>query len=435
MSRTKQGTRLIAGLCSMLIAAACVGAGASSQPATAPAPSQPASAPQATGAPSGQLSPKPAVAVATLPVALPAGWQAATIPGISFGPLLAVSGERATFVGQDPDRVDHVWSSSDGLAWQEAPNPGIPSGFVARELIADGKSGLILVGERLDGEQATPGIWLSADGKTFRQAAVEDYLAGFPTAVPSSQLLPGATAEIVGAAAGSGAFVAFGDHSVGISATDAETGLDMWHSADGQSWTHLRLSGSTGYEARCVTSWKGGFAAVANTAAGRGYGVWLSADGVAWHKASDIPADALTRITGFQGGLVASGGAADTKLGVVPASWHSTDGVSWKMSTAGSGRPAVMFDDVVVAGDRLIGLASSHLGSRDAGSDPSATTSPSPSYEPPTLWITKDGMTWTAAGQSGPYDTYWPGCAALEGRLMVSVVGLGQAWISTGNLP
>jgi hypothetical protein len=88
--------------------------------------------------------------------------------------------------------------------------------------------------------------------------------------------------------------------------------------------------------------------------------------------------------------VVVVGLQRDGKLGMVPASWSSTDGRTWVRSRAPVTDSAFSFDAATVVGNTIVAIGSSHLGieQQTAGSTP-ATPPSLPSLH---VWLSSDGI-------------------------------------------
>jgi hypothetical protein len=335
--------------------------------------------------------------------------------GITFGADLAVSGEKLYLVGKGTSM--EIWSSTDGTSWTADSAEGIvDSSFVPRGAVADGSGGLLVVGEALSGETQTPAIWHSSAGGVLSRATLEA-----PT-----------PAEIVGVAAGTGRFVAIGDHSapgLGAATTGAIVySLDAWSSVDGTSWSHVSLPDSDNYEAIALTAWSGGFAAVGVSETGTsGTGFWTSSDGSSWQRSPTSLGDfGVTSLLSFGGRLVALGAIRDEAEGMIPASWISSDGRTWVESRAPIRGPAMMFDRAIVVGSDIVAVGMNHTGTEQllvAGSGTGAP--PSPASSPvASAWISTDGSDWRLVPTDPAFviDSYMSSMTPLGDRLVVATL-------------
>jgi hypothetical protein len=386
----------------------------------------------------------PSQAATLPPLNLPAGWRSTVAPGqVTLAPVLAPSDTQIYMAGLDESRLTIVWTSSDGVTWQRSGGAGIDKDFVPRSALGDGNGGVFVAGELTSQEGAVvPQIWHSADGASFTSATVESFAPAAtpaaPTASPDKAVLPLSSGEIVSIDGARGSMVAFGDHNT----TDAsqpsgvEHSLDVWHSTDGANWTHVGLTGSENYSAIAMTAWRGGFAALADSDSDKGHAVWLSADGLSWRKSADVAAFAASGIVAFGDRLVVVGSAQDSKWGMVPASFWSTDGSSWTEAVAPVQGYAAMFDAATVVGNRLVAIGTSHVGqAADASGAASPAASPTLALVPPTFWVSSDGSTWREDGQAPAYSPYMTGVAAYDGHVVVATAWIGGVIVSSGDLP
>lgn len=407
-----------------------------------PAPSSPTSPSMPSTAQPSAISSSPA-AVPSFPV--PPGWRSTLVPGLDWGPLLAVSNHRLFMSGMDEGRNTILWQSSDGLLWQRMGDTGIAKDFVPRDMTVDAKGALILVGELTTSESPVPQIWRSTNGRTFTQANVEPPFDSMK--VPKGTSAGG---EIVGIAVGNGTSVAFGDHV--LSSSDKSVGeqrtLDVWHSTDGVAWQHVDLPASSSFDARSITVWQGGFAALASGGAKNHDAVWLSKDGATWQRSADIAQFSTGPILALRDRLVVLG-YAETSGGPAPAAWRSTDGRTWTQSLAPFDGIGVMLDGGVVAEDRLVVVGMSHVAV--AADDQSAATptlaSPhgtapatptaAPTYKTmgSTFWVSSDASTWRIAGPAPYYQPYQFDFVSFDGRLIAATRWPGGAMVSVGAIP
>ncbi|HEX7496392.1 MAG TPA: hypothetical protein VF349_07140, partial [Candidatus Limnocylindrales bacterium] len=347
---------------------------------------------------------------------------------LTLGPLLATSGGRLYVLGTAGSlgsRSNPIWSSADGTTWEPLPVSGIDSDFVARAAIGDASDGLIVVGELTPSESVVPQIWYAPDGHTFMKAQVD-----------VSNLASGSGAgagEIVAVAANSGHLVAFGDHDfVSLDKSVGEIrALDAWRSADGKSWARVDLPDSSGYQARSLTAWSGGFAALASQAKDPEYALWTSPDGLAWRKAGSVPAFGVASILALAGRLVVVGSKADTSLGMVPASWSSADGASWTESTAPVSGYGAMFDAAAVVQGGIVAIGASHVGTTQGLSGASASLPP---LVPPSSWISNDGSSWRPTGDIQVFNPYLTSMTAFGDRVVVATNAGTDVVVSLGEL-
>ena len=322
-------------------------------------------------------------------------------PGTVFGPYLASVGGRlymvSTWSAADGTESTLVRSSGDGKTWEQISEPGAFENdgprFFAQGISDDGKGGLIVVGGLPGGaeESIVPAAWHSADGRTWTRAQV-----GTP-----------ALARISAVAARPGAIVAIGDGRVGGGSgslgDQSVNQMYAWFSSDGNAWSQVVLPESSGFIPAAVTSWSGGFVAIAQLdGITLSSSVWTSADGRTWQKSpQDFARFTPTAMAGFGGRLVAVGNHQDAQssaAGFVPASWSSSDGRTWVESRASARQVATGFGDVAVVGDELVAIGASYMAQdlliaaqQSSGPTPTPTAPPVPAAN---VWISSDGSTW-----------------------------------------
>ncbi len=336
----------------------------------------------------------------------------------SLSPLLATSGARLFVLGsggQQGSRTLEVRSSSDGLIWERLAVSGIENDFVSRQAIGDGSGGLIVVGELTPSESVIPQIWLAPDGHTFTRAQVD--LSKLALG-PGAGGIGGGSGEIVAVAGHAGRLAALGDHdflSLDKSAGEVRS-LDAWHSTDGRSWTRVDLPGSDGYQARSMTTWGNGFAALGSQAKDPEYAVWTSPDGIVWHRAATVPGLSGASIVEVPGRLVVLGSRKDTSLGMVPASWSSPDAISWTESDPPVSGVGASFDSATVVGGTIVAIGQSHVGNTDT--EPGSPTQPP--LVPPSAWVSSDGSSWRLLGAAPGYLPYMNSMAAFGGRVVLA---------------
>ncbi|HEX7544420.1 MAG TPA: sialidase family protein [Candidatus Limnocylindrales bacterium] len=317
-------------------------------------------------------------------------------PGIIFGPYLATVGGRlymvATSSAADGTESTVVRSASDGKTWEQISAPGAfekdGPRFFAQGISDDGKGGLIVVGGLPGGEAESivPAAWHSTDGRTWARAQV-----GTP-----------ALARMSAVTARPGAIVAIGDGRVVVNS--AATGADQsvnqmyaWFSSDGNAWSQVVLPDSSGFIPSAISSWGGGFAAIAQLdGITLSSSVWTSADGRTWQKSpQDFARFTPTAMAGFGGRLVAVGNHQDpqsTAAGFVPASWSSTDGRTWVESRASARQVATGFGDVAVVGATLVAIGANYMGQAAVTLQVGGPTPvPTPAAN---VWVSSDGTTW-----------------------------------------
>ncbi len=337
----------------------------------------------------------------SVPAATGIAWQPRVHlvePGVVFGPYLASVGGRiymvATSSATDGTESTVVRSSGDGKTWVQVSAPGAFESdgprFFAQGISDDGRGGLIVVGGVSGNQTETtvPTAWHSTDGRTWTKAQV---------ATP-------ALARMAAVAAHPGEVVAIGDWRVTVPGGAADQTVNQmyaWFSTDGATWSQIDLPESSGFVPAAVTSWSGGFAAIGQLdGVDRVTSVWTSADGKTWQKSPQEFGRFLPTAMAALGDRVVAVGNYDNAQGdaavFVPASWSSTDGLTWVESRASARQIATGFGDVTVVGDELVAIGANYLGIaadalRVAGSSSAPTTPPMPAAN---VWISNEGSTW-----------------------------------------
>jgi hypothetical protein len=87
------------------------------------------------------------------------------------------------------------------------------------------------------------------------------------------------------------------------------------------------------------------------------------------------------------------GSHLDSKLGMVPSAWWSTDGRTWVESTPPVRDPAVMFDAVATVGENLVAIGSSHMATTLELTVGASESTPW-SQPPESVWVSGDGSEW-----------------------------------------
>jgi hypothetical protein len=364
-----------------------------------------------------------------LPASPGIAWQPriqVAAPGTVFGPYLASVGGRlymvATASAVDGTESTVVRSSSDGKTWEQISEPGAFENdgprFFAQGISDDGKGGLIVVGGLPGGESESivPAAWHSADGRTWTRAQV-----GTP-----------ALARMSAVAARPGAIVAIGDGRVGGGSgsvgDQSVNQMYAWFSSDGNAWSQVVLPDSSGFIPSAITSWGGGFAAIAQLdGITLSSSVWTSADGRTWHKSpQDFARFTPTAMAGFGGRLVAVGNHQDPQssvAGFVPASWSSSDGRTWVESRASARQVATGFGYVAVVGDTLVAIGANYRGQEQPLGIVGSTPAPAPAAN---VWISSDGSTWRLLPEDPSFivgSNFNTHVASLDTRIVVATYG------------
>ena len=152
------------------------------------------------------------------------------ITAVIEGPsgLLAVGRYEQAACG-GPATVDVLWTSNDGLTWTRVQ---LPADFASASVysIDGGSTGYIASGTLKDG--VTQAVWLSADGRSWRQAPL-------PKATFGTVVIDGATDFAAGYVV---AGAVLGDEGCGGARLLTPS---LWWSANGTGWTRSKLTGAT----------------------------------------------------------------------------------------------------------------------------------------------------------------------------------------------
>jgi hypothetical protein len=299
------------------------------------------------------------------------GFRSARLEAVvAGGPGLIAGGSIIT--GRRLDGA--IWTSADGRAWRRVTTA---SGFQDAgigNLAAKDDGAVLAVGATcaLESECGGTRIWTSSDGSTWTAAR---------TNLPQN-------ASMSGAVAGGPGWLGAG--SVGDLTQSRPV---VWSSADGISWTAARGFENAGGYLLGITPTSTGFVAHGTAIRGESMtaAVWVSDDGLTWERVPQASAPGGTEVTvaaaigdlvvAFSRSLPAGGGSR---------AWTSTDGRSWQESRIGNafrvqGIRDVYVATVVEAGPGLIAFGDADLegGSSTVG-----------------VWVTAEGLTWTAGNAS-----------------------------------
>ncbi|TYB60600.1 hypothetical protein FXF51_30750 [Nonomuraea sp. PA05] len=259
-----------------------------------------------------------------------------------------VAGEVPRYLAAGPggwvalgDRVGGsvVWTSPDGAAWTRQPDATASLAFGPRDRVADvawtGK-GFTAVGQTSDkGDftDASPVVWLSADGRSWERRA------GWRLHPPT-----GGTLALTDVASVKDAIVVRGESTT-------EPYDITWRSTDaGETWQAFAVPGESG-EPELT------FAATATTMLavrqdGSHATTYTSPDGVRWTTAAKIDVPGFRRVLRLTATSGAATAAIETDSGVRLV--RSTDGRSWQ--PAGATADGAEVRDAVAAGDNTVAV-------------------------------------------------------------------------------
>jgi hypothetical protein len=272
-----------------------------------------------------------------------------------------------------------VWSSADGVGWQEVPVTS--AGEVVRAVAVDDDGTLLAVGS-LRAEEGGGPLWLrSGDGRVFERMAV-----------PLTD--PAAVARVPAAVVRTGdRWVAAGHDQLDGGATAA-----IWWSPDGATWTPAAVPVAAGRISSICGSGSD-LIAVGERDASSPL-VWRSSDGATWE--ADAVTDRLAgasltgcEVVGADATVVGQRGGRLISASRVDRTWRAPDEGPAAGSTGGVAR---MPDGWVVT-----------------GSEPSGSA---------VVWRSADGNTWTADADvaelvGAPRSGRLSGVAAVGDRLLI----------------
>lgn len=312
----------------------------------------------ASGTPTAELTAPPASATPEPPPTV--SWQEATVPasGLTSAALAVVpGGDGLVAIGFDGQFGSMAWTSTDGREWTDLPQPGFENEGLTSVIAVDG--GLLAVGrgDTLDVDTELAAAWVSHDGTSWRRVEGGPEMRGQMIDVVATEM---------------GLFA--------VGGVPGEDAAGIWRSTDGETWER------TGGEFEGAFMW-----AIAEGGPGlvvTGWrrnpepdlAVWTSTDGEEWTLAPDpegFEGFEGVDVIEYDGTLVMVGGLV---FGGEARIWTSGDGVAWEV--------ADVSESLVDASTRKlvatpIGLLA--LGGR--GMDGAA-------------WISGDGLSWTAFGES-----------------------------------
>ena len=207
--------------------------------------------------------------------------QAGDTPGsavVAGGPGLVAVG--AVPGGSGGDRDAAVWTSSDGLTWDQVPHDEtVFGGDDVQEMwdVVAGGPGLIAVGLDLSGGDRIAAVWTSADGLTWERVSDQESALGGP-----------GDQQISAVVATDSALVAVGHEN-----TTSDSNAVVWASVDGFTWERVPDPESvfgdpdSAYQDMTDVAIVGsGLVAVGSDRSGgdSDAAVWVSVDGKTWFR-------------------------------------------------------------------------------------------------------------------------------------------------------
>jgi len=349
-----------------------------------------------------------------------------------------------------------VWTSQNGQSWLFGDHP-LPqlAGDKISTLVAT-SSGFLAAGQNVpggDAAKASPVVWLSTNGTSWRRLGVTQLGLAAGT---------GRVLGITAAAANNGVIVLTG------TVAGATTSSQAWRSANGgASWTPVTIP-ATGAAATIsgIAPLKTGFIAVrpAIVAGFARAAVYTSADGAAWQQSSTLATTdnaplTIGLVSGGPNGAVVSGQAHGLQFAFLSpdgVNWTGTDPVSTTAAEQISGVALTSTGQAVMSGTSagdparqqpLLTLIGPHgaptevklalipgaLGTEVAVNAIAASRSTAVAAGSadglPALWLSSDsGSTWQRATGSTPAVLTRPGMEQLTG------VAHGSAgWLAVGG--
>lgn len=243
--------------------------------------------------------------------------------------------------GRRVDSTPFVWSTADGLVWNQGSGPWQPGDLIAS--LVKGPDGYLAGGYQIDQAfrgtitDSLPKIWTSSDGVTWELSPTE----GLPT-----------YGVITGMVAATEAVIAIGWEGPAVleplSAPNPEATPRVWSSDDGTNWTDITPDDTA--------TW---FADIALTPSGFAIGgandgwasVWVY-EGGAWTSLPSPESNgaAVTALTKRDGGLIALTRSASDPEGLVFV-WDVSDDGIWAPTLSGIERPGMAGSVATVGGD------------------------------------------------------------------------------------
>jgi hypothetical protein len=347
-------------------------------------------------------------------------WERVAQENVPFGPgkqamsSVTTGGPGLVAAGWDLSSGDAdaaVWTSTDGLTWQETVFGEAGDQYL--NAVAVGGPGLVAVGYDSSGGDDDAAVWVSADGLSWSRVPHDEAIFGGPGGE-----------QMLGVAAGGPGLVAVGR---GTSAEDEAA--TVWVSADGYTWERIvdnAVFGGPGAQAmHSVVAAGPGLVAVGYDFMDGNFvaAVWASPDGLTW---SQVPHD--DAVFGGQIGLymysVVAGGPGLVAVGsdysgvdADGAVWTSTDGLTWSR---------VPHDEAIFGGpgnQEMLGVAVGGPGLVAVGRD-------DPGDADGAVWTSPDGLTWSRVSEVSVF-----GGPLHQGMLGIAAGGPGLVAVGLERNP
>jgi hypothetical protein len=296
------------------------------------------------------------------PTLRPLAWQRITLAGdgsVLDDVLPVEGGYLAVGEGGYVGPV-YVWTSGDGLAWDEVPTGSTFVKAIVRALVRT-DDGYVAAGMEMSGTGDRAAMWRSADGRHWHPVVS---IAGAEHAAIIEDL-----------ASADGRFVALGRQLI-----DSAAGQPLiWASDDAEHWDGLFDAFSSGDSITELEAVDSGFVAIGPD------DVWTSVDGDAWIR-HPVPAPdssmfwPATVAVGRDGRIVASRAG-----GQLYVSW---DGTTWAT-------PKLPASDTSTGPPEIVDLTATSWGFAAVSAMPEFVGE-EVRYTSATLWISRDGVTWEA---------------------------------------
>jgi hypothetical protein len=353
-------------------------AGASPTPTASRQPGSPSPSASSSASPSPTPTPTPALPSGSVPPVSSAAWTRVRLQPLTDGPVgvSAVGAWSGGYValGQGDERSPlPAWISRDGRSWVSLPDGTFGSPVSA--FAAPCPDGVVVATQSYSGDTM---VWHSTDGVTWTSSAAAPMRLNQPS-------------DLAG-------------NATGVVAILAEAPYGLVFSPDGVAWESVVLPGGPAASVQAVAAFGSGFVAVGESGSGATGDLqplaWWSPDGRTWTLASvqSRRGDGFIAVSAASAGLVAE--SHDAGVPGTTRFWTSSDGRSWKVSSAdplgtvtvgvGSGANGLFVGD----GARILGY-----GIRAEN-------------QPTQYWVSLDGSHWTRLALAG--DT----AAAQAGEVM-----------------